>query len=61
MVNDFRVLSFHNRSYREKPCIFYRLPQIITNQGEDGQNISEDCRRQTEPGFLWKKHSCVFR
>ena len=42
MVNYCRVLGCHNRYDRGKYLIFFRLPQVITNQGEDGQNISED-------------------
>ena len=41
MVNYCRVLGFH----REKDLHFYRLPQVSTNQGEDGQNIPENRRR----------------
>ena len=45
MVNYCRVLGCHNRSDREKDLHFYRLPYVITNQGEDGHNISADRRR----------------
>ena len=45
MINYCRVLGCHNRTDREKDLHFYRLPQVITNQGEDGQNISKDRRR----------------
>ena len=45
MVNYCRVLGCHNRSDREKDLYFYRLPQVITNQGEDCLNISEGRRR----------------
>ena len=48
MVNYCRDLGCHKRFDREKDWHFYRLSQIIKNQGEDGQNISEDRRRQTQ-------------
>ena len=41
MVNYCRVLGCHNRPDRE----YYRLPQIITREGEKTQQLSSERRR----------------
>ena len=45
MVNYCRVLGCHNRSDRESDRQFYRLPEIITREGEKTQELSSERRR----------------
>ncbi|XP_067226618.1 uncharacterized protein [Chanodichthys erythropterus] len=45
MVNYCRVLGCTNRSDREKHLEYYRLPKILTNQGEECKKLSEERRR----------------
>ncbi|KAK0155423.1 hypothetical protein N1851_002225 [Merluccius polli] len=45
MVNYWRVFGCTNRSDREKHLEYYRLPKVITNQGEQCQKLSEERRR----------------
>ncbi|XP_030199426.1 uncharacterized protein LOC115533207 [Gadus morhua] len=45
MVNYCRVFGCTNRSDREKHLEYYRLPKVITNQGEQCQKLSEERRR----------------
>uniref|UniRef100_A0A8C5CM84 THAP-type domain-containing protein n=1 Tax=Gadus morhua TaxID=8049 RepID=A0A8C5CM84_GADMO len=45
MVNYCPVFGCTNRSDREKHLEYYRLPKVITNQGEQCQKLSEERRR----------------
>ena len=45
MVNYCRVNGCHNRSDRDSDKSFYRLPEIIKNQGEKTEELSEERRR----------------
>ena len=45
MVNYCRVLGCHNRSDRETDRQYYRLPEIITREGEKTQHLSTERRR----------------
>ncbi|KAK0134275.1 hypothetical protein N1851_030155 [Merluccius polli] len=45
MVHYCRVFGCTNRSDREKHLEYYRLPKVITNQGEQCQKLSEKRRR----------------
>ena len=45
MVNYCRVLGCHNRSDRESGRQYYRLPEIITREGEKTQQLSSERRR----------------
>jgi hypothetical protein len=44
MVNYCRVNGCHNRSDRESHLSFYRLPEVIVNQGEKTQKYAEERR-----------------
>lgn len=46
MVNFCAVINCSNRADRNKDKSFYRLPSVITNEGEEMKKITEDCRRK---------------
>lgn len=64
MVNYCRVFGCTNQSDHEKHLEFYRLPKVITNQGEQCQKLSEERRRlwlaKLNQDLRGKKHPNLF-